>query len=63
MPMVEAKVRFEQDLYGKAAWYGKPRGFYVGLGGGYFRTRKCGDKFCNTARPTGELWGKGTLIL
>lgn len=38
-PMVEAKARFEQDLYGKAAWYGKPRGFYVGLGTGYFRSR------------------------
>jgi len=37
-PMVEAKLRYEQDLYGKAGWYGKPRGFYVGLGGGWFRT-------------------------
>jgi hypothetical protein len=37
-PMVEGKVRFEQDLYGKAGWYGAPRGFYVGLGGGYFRS-------------------------
>ncbi len=37
--MVEAKVRYEQDLYGKAAWYGKPRAFYVGLGAGYFRSR------------------------
>jgi hypothetical protein len=38
-PMVEAKIRYEQDLWGKAAWAGRPRGFYVGLGGGYFRTR------------------------
>ena len=37
--MVEAKLRFEQDLYGKAGWYGKPRAFYVGLGAGYFRSR------------------------
>jgi hypothetical protein len=42
-PMFEAKARFEQDLYGKAAWYGKPRGFYVGLGGGYFRSRNQGN--------------------
>jgi hypothetical protein len=38
-PMVEAKFRYEQDLYGKAGWYGKPRGFYLGVGAGYFRTR------------------------
>ncbi len=44
-PMVEAKVRFEQDLYGKAAWYGKPRGFYVGLGTGYFRSRNQAGTF------------------
>ena len=37
VPMVEAKLRYEQDLYGKAGWYGKPRGFYVGLGGGWFQ--------------------------
>ena len=36
--MVEGKIRYEQDLYGKAGWYGKPRGFYVGLGGGWFQT-------------------------
>jgi hypothetical protein len=35
-PMVEGKVRYEQDLYGKAGWYGKPRGFYVGVGAGWF---------------------------
>ncbi len=39
VPMVEGKLRYEQDLYGKAGWYGKPRGFYVGLGGGWFLTR------------------------
>ena len=33
-PMVELKARYEQDLYGKAGWYGKPRAFYVGLGAG-----------------------------
>jgi hypothetical protein len=38
-PMVEVKARYEQDLWGKAAWYGKPRAFYVGLGAGYFRSR------------------------
>ena len=36
--MFEGKLRYEQDLYGKAGWYGKPRGFYVGVGGGWFST-------------------------
>lgn len=38
-PMLEGKFRYEQDLYGKAGWYGKPRGFYVGVGAGWFRSR------------------------
>lgn len=44
-PMVEAKIRYEQDLYGKAAWGGAPRGFYVGLGAGYFRSRNAATNF------------------
>ena len=47
-PMVEAKLRFEQDLYGKAGWYGKPRAFYVGLGAGYFRSRNQALSLSNT---------------
>jgi hypothetical protein len=47
-PMVEAKLRFEQDLYGKAAWYGKPRAFYVGLGAGYFRSRSVPTQYVNS---------------
>ena len=37
-PMLEAKIRYEKDLWGKAGWYAKPRGFYAGIGGGWFRT-------------------------
>lgn len=37
-PMVEAKIRYEKDLWGKAGWYAKPRGFYAAVGGGWFRT-------------------------
>jgi hypothetical protein len=47
-PMVEVKARYEQDLWGKAAWYGKPRAFYVGLGAGYFRSRNQPALFSNT---------------
>ena len=51
-PMVEAKLRFEQDLYGKAGWYGKPRAFYVGLGAGYFRSRNQALSLSNTQSNT-----------
>ncbi len=54
-PMVEAKVRFEQDLYGKAAWMGKPRGFYVGVGAGYLRTRSAPVNF---AAGDWQTWGQ-----
>lgn len=54
-PMVEGKVRFEQDLYGKAAWYGKPRGFYVGVGAGYFRSR---SNAVNFAAGNWRTWGQ-----
>ncbi|MBM4286619.1 MAG: hypothetical protein FJ135_00470 [Deltaproteobacteria bacterium] len=47
-PMLEAKFRYEQDLYGKAAWYGKPRPFYVGIGMGYLRTRNTPQRFVNS---------------
>jgi hypothetical protein len=42
-PMIEGKIRFEKDIYGKGAWYGKPRGFYVGLGAGWFRSYNQGS--------------------
>jgi hypothetical protein len=45
MPMVEGKLRFEQDFYGKAGFAGRPRGFYVGAGAGYFRTRNVTTAF------------------
>jgi hypothetical protein len=54
-PMVEAKFRYEQDLYGKAGWNGKPRGFYVGLGAGYFRTRNVPTFFDNVT-GTSQQW-------
>lgn len=51
-PMVEAKLRYEADLWGKAAWYGKPRGFYVGVGAAYLRTRSAATTFDNTRQTT-----------
>lgn len=54
-PMVEGKFRYEADLYGKAAWYGKPRGFYVGVGAGYMRTR---NRFNTFNANTWRTWGQ-----
>ncbi|MGQ9919994.1 MAG: hypothetical protein ACUVRZ_01560 [Desulfobacca sp.] len=54
-PMVEAKLRYEADLWGKAAWYGKPRGFYVGVGGGYFRSR---SNAVNFTAANWRTWGQ-----
>jgi hypothetical protein len=55
-PMVEAKVRFEKDLYGKGPWNGKPRGFYIGAGAGYFRSQNVGNSpfAVNTWRAMGQ---------
>ncbi len=36
-PQVQAQVQFQQDLYGKAAWYGNPMGFTAQLTGAWQR--------------------------
>jgi len=38
-PQLQAKIAFEQDLWGKAPFYGKPRGFVAQVVGGWQRTR------------------------
>ncbi len=58
VPMFEAKFRYEQDLYGKAAWYGKPRAFYVGVGGGWFRSR---SNTANFAAANWRTWGQNNF--
>ncbi len=55
MPMFEVKARYEEDLYGKAAWYGNPRGFYVGIGGGYFRSSNLAANWNNTTTAAAAL--------
>ena len=57
-PMVEGKLRFEKDLYGKGAWYGKARGFYLGVGAGWFRSyNQAGNPYgANWQTPGNNLW-------
>jgi hypothetical protein len=48
-PQVQIKGSFEQDLWGKAAFYGVPRGFTAQVGAGYQRTRFRSGAFPTTA--------------
>ncbi len=38
-PQIQAKVAYEADLWGKAAFYGRPRGFVAQVAAGWQRTR------------------------
>ncbi len=38
-PQLQGKLAFEKDLYGKAAFYGRPRGFVAQVNAGWQRTR------------------------
>jgi len=38
-PQLQGKLAYEKDLYGKAAFYGRPRGFVAQLNAGWQRTR------------------------
>ena len=38
-PQLQGKLAYEQDLWGKAPFYGRPRGFTAQLTGGWQRTR------------------------
>ncbi len=39
MPQIQAKVAYEADLWGKAPFYGRPRGFVAQVAAGWQRTR------------------------
>lgn len=56
-PQVQAQVEFAQDLYGKAAWYGKPTPFTAQITAGWQRGIIRADSY-STLRITGEnTWG------
>lgn len=38
-PQLQAKIQYEGDLWGKAGFYGRPRGFVAQLAGGWQRSR------------------------
>jgi len=38
-PQLQGKLAYEKDLYGKAAFYGRPRGFVAQVNAGWQRTR------------------------
>jgi hypothetical protein len=53
-PQVQGLIAFEKDLYGKAAFYGKPRGFVAQVAAAWQRTRYRN----NVVGFNGRTWGQ-----
>jgi len=53
VPQVQGQVIFEKDLYGKAAYAGRPRGFVADFGAGFQRTTYLGGRI-----TTPFTWGQ-----
>jgi len=54
-PQLQAKLSYEGDLWGKAPYYGRPRGFVAQLTGGWQRTRYQSGTY---PAATGVTWGQ-----
>jgi hypothetical protein len=59
MPQFQAQVIFEKDLYGKAGFAGRPRGFVADFGFGIQRTQYLGGRIANPL-TWGDLFGIDT---
>jgi len=59
-PQVQAMFKFEQDLWGKAAFYGVPRGFVAQVAAGWQRNRF--RRFDAPIAPNAHTWGNGTYV-
>jgi hypothetical protein len=59
-PHLEAKFAYEQDLYGKAAYYGKPRGLVAQLVAGWQRTYYRGTRGANINPLTMDTFGNNS---
>jgi hypothetical protein len=55
-PRISASLKYEQDLWGKAAYYGKPRGFSARVAAGWQRTRY------RSFVTAGRIFGENNLI-
>jgi hypothetical protein len=60
-PQIQAQVIYEQDLYGKAAFAGRPRGFVADFGFGVQRTTYQGG-WLNNPWTFGDVAGISTYI-
>ena len=56
-PQIQGMLAFEQDLWGKAAFYGVPRGFVAQLAAGWQRNR-----FRPFVLGATNTWGNGTYV-
>lgn len=57
-PRVTARLRYEQDLWGKAPYYGKPRAFTLRVATSWERTRFQR----NTAALAGQIFGQNNFV-
>jgi hypothetical protein len=55
VPQVQGQVIFEKDLYGKAAFANRPRGFVVDVGAGFQQTTYMGGQIF------GNTWGQNNF--
>lgn len=60
-PHFEGKVAYEQDLWGKAAYYGRPRGFVAQVVAGYQRTNVTRMSAAGAAVAL-TSWGQNTYM-
>ncbi len=63
-PQLQAKIQYEGDLWGKAGFYGRPRGFVAQLAGGWQRSRyRALGQFINDQEYLNNWVIQGTLFI
>ena len=62
-PHFDAKIAYEKDLWGKAAFFGRPRGFAAQVTGGWQRLRYRGNAVAAASNTFGEnAYGTANVI-
>ncbi len=60
-PQIQAKIQYEKDLWGKAPFYGRPRGFVAQVNGGWQRTRYRNNVNAPTGTPL-STFGQNAFV-
>ncbi len=61
-PQIQAKIQYEGDLWGKAGFYGRPRGFVAQLAGAWQRSRYRSGVYAVGAVNGGTNFATGTIV-